>query len=264
MALPIRPGDLTDAVDAAGRLRRWIGERFGRDHRAILGVRTRADQQLVGGYYAVVAAAPARRIAPRDTRVLVEVARKMAAAVPSLGAENPASAGIDTIRFERRDEEGYLAVAFEVRTNGLLELVWRVAPAPADEAGPTLSIRGILQPLRIIAGFTGTTDYSRLAPRRSRVDWYFGLTPRAVTPTGSISWAGLAFPGREPGGRATEARPVCPAPGFAARSLRSSRRRKALVRLMDPIIRDILIESGYLDVDGAVEDASRACTSDTA
>jgi len=254
MVLPVRPSDVTEAIETVGRLRRWIRERFGADHLAITAIRTRADQQLSGGYYVVVAAAPSRRIAPIDPALLIDVARQEAAALLDWTG-HPTYAGGDTVRFERRDDRQNVEVALEMRSSGLLELVHRVALEPVGtEQGPRLMLVDVIAPIVLMTAVVGGRPFARAQRHRRRVDWYIGLTPSAVTPNGSVPWSGLAFRGEEPGGRATNARPTCPIGGFAATALRSRRRRQAPRELLELATRDLLVECGYFDFDNSVDD----------
>lgn len=271
MVLPVTPRDVTEAVKTAERIRRWLREHFGEDHSAILGVRHRADRTFSGGFYVVVAAAPSRSIAAGEPKLLGDMARKMASEIPLLGTVSPTGSGIDTVQFEseRRDVTDYPEVAFEVRSSGLIELVRKVTPVPADDdSGPTLLLLDILRPVRIISDLVMGPSYARLVrPRhrrpRRKVDWYVGLTPHTQTAYGTDHWADLQFPGRKPGDRSTRARPGCPPLGFAASRLRSSRRQQPLERLVTPVVQDLLVESGYLDIEGAVDDAVKALLAET-
>lgn len=260
MAFSLRPGDVTDTFESLGRLHRWLRERLGADHLAITATRTRADHQLSGGYYVVTATAPARRIRPIDTALLVDVAREMANKLLDWTGE-PTHAGGDTIRFERRDDKQNIDASFEMRSSGLSELIRRIAPEPADtEHGATLALLDVMMPIAQMAETYSGPTLARVLKRRRRVDWYVGLTPAAITPVGSAPWLKLTFPGRQPGGRATLARPACPSTGYAASGLRSRRRRDSTQGLVELVVRDLLVESGYFDVAEAVDDAVRAVT----
>jgi hypothetical protein len=257
MSLPFGPRDVAETVDAIERFRRWCRARFGADHLAITAIRTRADQRLSGGYYVVVACAPARRVIPREPTVLIDVAREVATQFLELGA-SPTYSGADTVKFDRRDERQNLEEGFETRSSGLVELVRRLAPEPTDADGPPLDLDAITHAVGQIATIARSRQYTRLVGRRRKIDWYIGLTPCAVTATGAVYWSNLVFPGRAPGGRSTHGVPGCPPAGYAAMQLRSSRRRRSASRVVEPAIRALLVESGFFDLQGAVEDTMSA------
>lgn len=250
---PVSTSDVSNVFDWIARGWRWTRKRTSADHGAILSIRSRADQSLSGGYYVIVACAPARTIRPRKHSMLMDCARESSKAA-GLRTQPTQSVG-DTVQFYKRDARGQVETRLEVRSSGLIDLMCRLAGEPPSNSGPRIDVlevaRFILQLSDIIKG----RAYSRLVRHRRKVDWYVGLTPYTSTQTGAVYWSGLAFPGRRPGGRASEARPACPPAGLAAPQLRSSWRRGRARRVVARALCDLLEVSGYYDFDGALKDS---------
>jgi len=121
-----------------------------------------------------------------------------------------------------------------------------------------LSMMEVLHPISLFAVGIRRGTYRRLFGRR-RLDWYVGLTLSASTDTGWKYWDDLAFPGRRPHERATEAVPTMPRLGYGASRLSSRRQGTCLSSILRPIVDDILKNGGYLSYEGALEDSLQAC-----
>ncbi len=115
-------------------------------------------------------------------------------------------AGNELVRIEVREN----AIAgerfihqLEVHPTGLVDLQWRLNCIAAEGRNDPLPLREVLAVVRRMhhlsrtSAFHGLHQPRRFEPRR-RVDWRFGISPRAVDPVGvSFNWERLDVPGSE-------------------------------------------------------------------
>ena len=252
-------------VTAAQRLLRAARARIAADHRTIHSRRYRADMGNVEGFKVHIAFAPARRIRPGSlvaAREGVELLARSAAALA--GPARPAFAQDDFVRYVVEP-----AHVLEIRSNGLVELVWQVTTSVDSDDAPSIDLADVAVPVLRMATAASIGLDRRIFGRRSgrRLDWHFNLNAYVSTSTGQLSWRTLRAGGELFSGWG-EAPPYAPIEGYGGSRLWNRRRRKNPRELALSCLRALATANGFSvpmsALEAAVDEASKVLDAQTA
>lgn len=171
----------------------------------------------------------------------------------------PAHSSSEGVRFDRTEAPGSDYVW--VNASGRIDLSLTVSTSQTADGRVTLDVRDLLQPIARVATAVRDPAYwqifgSTRVPRQARFDWRIGpsIDNRSPDMNYRIAWDDLSFPGRRPAGRSVGQRPFCPPLGFASDMLTGHRGDEPVEELLRTFLTTFLIDHGYLNVEGAVED----------
>lgn len=230
-----------------------------RDHATLYRGRYSGNYSNMDSAYTVVACAPSwpyqQPHAVHPTRAQEFLDRVF----PERFSSPPTESYSDVIAFETRADPKTWSPDYAVRiyAHGLVEFLLRV---PTDLAAESISLRVVdcVAPWYRVAACVRDGAYRDLfgfRTRSRRLDWFFALSSAVNHPErGSVSWDDLAFPGRRPATRATRNFPGQTQYGFAFQELRGRRQRANPLATVRPALMDLLVRSGWIDIDEAVAD----------
>jgi hypothetical protein len=148
-----------------------------------------------------------------------------------------------------------------VWSSGLIEATVPITHSLDDAGQPIIALIEIARAVLPAIGAIQQGGYAQIfgssALRPHGLDWAIGLS-RELAGDKSTPWAALAFPGREPSGRATGMRPPWGRPGFGQDQLRSVSTRTAPDDILVPALADLMDRSGYYGSGPAVSDLRAA------
>lgn len=181
------------------------------------------------------------------------------AVVPGRFSLPPTQSYGDVIAFETRGDSASPAPddAVRIHSHGLVEFLMRV-PTDLSADGITLPLIDCVAPWYRVAASVRAGAYRVLygvRTRARRMDWFFALSSSVAHPErGSVVWEDLVFPGRRPATRATRSFPAQTQYGFASDQLRGMRQRAHPAKIVRPALRELLVRSGWIDIDAAITD----------
>ncbi len=144
---------------------------------------------------------------------------------------------------------------------GLVELQWGMDVTFQGSNEAILALDEVVDVLTLMHRVSRHPSFHALRQVRRtekyrRLDWRVGLTPSIATnERGTIYWTGLRATGQLPGGRSENQRPWCPIDGYAASRLRSIKPSTPAGTLFRPVLEQLLVDAGYLDVGNCVTEA---------
>jgi hypothetical protein len=109
------------------------------------------------------------------------------------------------------------------------------------------------------------SDYRRLfdlCNRGRRLDWFVAVSHSTSSTNGWSNWSDLVFPGRGPGIRASSATPAMTNHGFGYPQLRNRRQRESPRKLLQPVLTELLANSGWDTTEDAIHDTLDALERD--
>jgi hypothetical protein len=231
-----------------------------RDHATLYRGRYANSYSNVQTVYTVVACAPSwplQRPHPvHPTRAL----EFLEAVFPGRFSLPPTQSYGDAIAFDVWDDpKGWSPIyGARIYSHGLVEFLIRV---PTDLSTESLTLRLVdcVEPWYRVASSVRAGAYRDLfgfRTRARRIDWFFALSSTVSHPErGSAPWDDLVFPGRRPATRATDNFPGQTRYGFAFEELRGRRQRTDPLEIVGPALRELLVRSGWIDLDEATADA---------
>ncbi|MCX4976257.1 hypothetical protein [Streptomyces sp. NBC_00620] len=258
-------------VDAAGNIFEktwWLlqsGWRWGKqtvqgDHSTIAGCGG-MERDYSQRFVARVCVAPTRAVKPVPAvdlaaRALV-VAREVFGDLPYMVDYS----GEDLVRFVVMDDGGefgpFQRHQLEVFGSGLLDLHWGLHMAVVNEVADPLPLAEVVAVIgrvhRVVQGSVYRNLYrKRWSEKRRRHDWRIGVSGRISTIKGQVVWQTLDVPGSDSFARAERRYADCPRIGFAAERLLSRKPDEAAITIVRPVLEELLMHAGYLDVKGSV------------
>jgi hypothetical protein len=243
----------------------WIKARFAArrpDHKAIWGGWYKLDDGHGWHFHVSVGCAPSL---DRGTRRLPDVAVAVAF-IEAVFPEVPSSARYITqehLRFEPKTEDPHAEPpAVVLYDTGLIEAHLQLESTPDAEGHPLLDLVSIIEPLVRLHRACAAGWYRKLYPRsKGRIDWRLLVTPSINPDSTWTPWRALTFPGREPGGRATEPVAPNPRPWFGEQRLQDQRVTSRPNDVVGAAAQDLLTRAGYFNVEVALADLDKAVSS---
>ncbi len=206
--------------------------------------------------------APARRVR-RPSRDFGVLASALASRLNLPPLPHLASAQMQ--RFVALDQEGSYARSLEIRTSGMVELLWALVQLPTPDGAWALDASEACRQLAAFASLIGSDEYARLLGRSRlarrhgrRVDWVLAVTVTSRNDGSGRGWRDIIAPGHALA-RATghEFGFMPPAP-YGASRLRNVRRSESPRAIVTVLLEEWLLANGYLDVDTVVPEITAA------
>jgi len=164
------------------------------------------------------------------------------------------------VRVEGPDHDGFSDYAW-VCANGRLDLSVSIPVSHDGHDRRQLDVIDLLTPITVLASAVRSTAYASvygLPTRRKarRFDWLIGVSMYSrFDMSHRSSWDDLIFPGRVPVRLVADRQAFCPPGGYAAGELQDLDPSRPTNELLQTFLRSFLIENGYHEFDGAIDDA---------
>ncbi|NEA64275.1 hypothetical protein [Streptomyces sp. SID12488] len=218
------------------------------------------DRDYSERFVARVCVGPTRAVKPVPSVELAARALRVARRVLGDLPYEVSYSGEDRVRFVVMDDGEFGPFErhhLEVFGSGLLDLRWGLHMAVIDEVADPLPLGEVVAVIRRVHQVTQGSEYrnlysKRLSEKRRRHDWRIGVTGRMSSAKGQVEWHSLDVPGSDSFARAKNRYAYCPSIGFAADRLLSRKPDEPVQAVVRPVLEELLMHAGYLDVPNSV------------